>query len=78
MSLEKVNRRHSTLKMSHLGRASSKLGFWLVLSAYNEEMSISCRLAPEDADEFDDIDDELDEDDDKTDLTAGDEGVDDV
>jgi hypothetical protein len=39
-------------------------------------MSISYRLAPED-DEFDDIDDELDEDDD-TDLTAGDEGVDDV
>jgi hypothetical protein len=40
-------------------------------------MSISYRLAPEDADEFDDIDDELDEDDDKTDLTAGDEGIDD-
>jgi hypothetical protein len=40
-------------------------------------MSISYRLAPEDADEFDDIDDELDEDDYKTDLTAGDEGIDD-
>jgi hypothetical protein len=64
--------------LNFLGRGSSKPAPALVLAAYNEEMSISYRLAPEDADEFDDIDDELDEDDDKTDLTAGDEGVDDV
>jgi hypothetical protein len=62
--------------LNFLGRGSSKPAPALVLAAYNEEMSISYRLAPED-DEFDDIDDELDEDDD-TDLTAGDEGVDDV
>jgi hypothetical protein len=63
--------------LNFLGRGSSKSALAFVLAAYNEEMSISYRLAPEDADEFDDIDDELDEDDD-TDLTAGDEGVDDV